>query len=423
MTAVSISLGDRDRVAKLYSYPNQSSGTDTLEETVFHWFNLTLERDGLKGEGASASVRIEGEEYFLDLDGPPSVQDDLQLYAERLPQFLDHGWAALSVIEDLKTAKPDVPWPKELEGASDKLWDPMNTGNWRFFLPLGMAMARQRSLNVLHYPPRRLLDGTRDYLRDPVPTRLIELAVVNGASRAGDVLLYQTVMDVAPIAADDDQGTIYLEKDGHTDYRNPVHLIPTQHFPDYQRDQIRLLLNISSENDAYTVPITVYGTPARNTFEELYRVKLNPIKATTVNIIPDKTTPVIASGHPYAFYAQIQAVRSDAGEDQARVGSGRIDPEKCPSGVKTMISDLIIAGWQRRMNADPSQAPNAVVDELTAYWNAPEQRSTVCELVQHQGSLFYADPDSLDFTFRLSQADAAKFCANHGNDPCAFTTT
>ena len=91
MAAVCISLGDRDRVAKLYSYPNQPNGTDTLEETVLHWFNQTLERDGLKDKGASASVRTVGEEYFLDLDGPSSVQDDLQVYADRLPKFLDHG--------------------------------------------------------------------------------------------------------------------------------------------------------------------------------------------------------------------------------------------------------------------------------------------------------------------------------------------
>lgn len=399
MATFSIALGSADRLVRLYAYPNKPGSTDSLADTILHWFKQTLARDGFATQGANAGIRVESSRYVLEVKGPP----DMAKYRDRLPRFLSHGLAALDVIEKLKKVKlrPGQEWPKWLhlpKNNINKLWDPQDTGKWRFFLPVGMAMINQRSLQFFHYPPIRLLNTMRDYLNDPVPVRLIELLEANGVASESEAWLYSTVMDGAPIAAPDDQGTIYKPGDSKT----AVHLIPIQRFNDYQRAQTELLLNTSPVNEQYTIPIVVYGTPARETFAKLYmknRKTVSTTKAENIStVIKGKNTAVLGSGHPYAFYAQVQA----------QVGSGSVLPEKWPTAVETMIKDLVVCRWQVEMAKDPTTDPDQVLKECESYWNAKEQREAVYTLVLHQGSLLYPDPTSLQFTFGLSLDDARK---------------
>lgn len=321
---------------------------------------------------------------------------------------MSNGWDALGVIDKLKTETKT--WPKGLAiPTEDKVWDPQNTGKWRFFLPFGMAMIRQRALNFFHYPPVRLLDTMRDYLADPVPVRLIELWEANGVESEEVAWLYSTVMDGAPIAAPDDQGTQYIEG------QPPVHLIPIESFHDYQRAQVNLLLNTSSVNEDYTVPVVVYGAPARAVFQQLYSVELHGNQAMTAEMIPGKKTAVVASGHPYRFYAEAQ-IDEATGAD---VGSGKIVPEKCAEAVKIMVEDLIIAGWLCRLVKDPTQDPKSVLKACKDYWESPDQAAQICALVRHEGSLLYPDPNSLKFEFGVDLDEAADICSRHDNNPCA----
>jgi len=404
MATQSISLGTADRLERLYSYPNDPNSTESLADTILYWFNQTLQRDGFAEQGATAAIRVDGDDYFLDIDGPADVAE----YGNRLPPFLDHGWEALSIIEELKTET--TTWPEGLEiPTENKVWDPQNTGKWRFFMPFGMAMIRQRTLDFFHYPPIRLLDTMRDYLNDPVPVRLIELLEANGVASEQEAWLYSTVMDGAPIAAPDDQGTQYIPG------KPPVHLIPIARFHDYQRAQVNVLLNTSAVSEDFTIPIVVYGSPARAVFEKLYGVKVGVNRAATVETTPGKQTAVLGSGHPYRFFAQAQI--DDA--TGAEVGSGRIMPDKCADAVKVMVQDLIVARWQHRMAEDPTQDPHSVLQECTAYWEHPDQAGEICALVQHEGSLLYPDPNSLHFEFRLTMDEARDICSRSDNDPCA----
>ena len=420
----SIPLGSADRLVKLYSYPNDPKDeSTTLADTIQHWFDLTLVRDGFKAPGTTASVRVDGGEYFLDIERSLEVAG----YVDRLPKFLTHGWEALGVIEQLKTAKKQ--WPAGLKRpTADKVWDPQNTDQWRFFLPLGMAMLRQRSLQFFHYPPIRLLTGMQDYLKDPVPVRWKELLAVNGVSKDQNPL-FNVVVDGAPIAAPDDQGTQYIKKNGE---RETVHLIPISAFHDYQLGMVKLLLNTSSTSDAYTIPIVVYGTPARDQFSfdeshqnldvvETYSAlwgrekKQRSNTATTVEIIEGKRTAVAFVGHPYRFYAACQS----------KVGSGSILPDKCSQAVYIMRQDLTVARWQALMADDPAADPQSTLDDCKKYWNDSAQQATLCTLVQHQGSLYYEDPKSSDpkkalaFEFKLSIDQATDWCRQHANDPCS----
>jgi hypothetical protein len=96
--AYSIPLGAEDRVADLYSYPNSPGSAESLGQTVEHWFGQTLERDGLAARGATSSVRVEGSDYYLDLEGPPEAAARFPEYGARLPQFLRNGWDALAGV-------------------------------------------------------------------------------------------------------------------------------------------------------------------------------------------------------------------------------------------------------------------------------------------------------------------------------------
>ncbi|MBI1374401.1 MAG: hypothetical protein GC159_16915 [Phycisphaera sp.] len=416
MASTTIALGNEQRVARLYSYPNDPTnpGAETLSDTVLHWTNQTLERDGVKAKGVTASVSIDGDNYAIVLEGPDGTQSHLDLYADRIPQFFKHGEEAMAVIEQVKTMKKDPPWPDWAKSSDanckwnpNALWDPQGTNQWYFFLPMGMAMIHQKSLQFFHYPPVRLLTSMRDYLDDPVPVRWVELLEANGVATEQDAWLYSTVMDGAPIAAPDDQGTIY-PPEGQTGQAQ--HLIPIQHFHDYQLAQVNLLLNTFPGNDKYTVPIVVYGTPARDTFNALYKVELSIKKNPTITleIIPGKTTPVICVGHPYRFYAQAQSY----------VGSGSIVPGECADAVEIMKEDLVVARWQHLMAQDPTQDPKTVLADCNSYWRDDAHAATVCKLVRHEGSLWYPDPNSLEFQFKVSLDEAAAICQKNNNQTC-----
>ena len=401
MTTVSIPLGSRDLLTALYTYPNSTPRKpgDSLESTIEYWFKSTLARDGYAG--ATAKVRPgQGDgAWYLDLSGSEDLANVFALYSEALPQFLANGHTANSTV--VPKLKAQGKWDPDPDGPAPP-YRP-----WRFFMPHGLPMLAQRSVQFFHYPPIRLLEGTRDYLDDPVPKRWEKLLVANGVP-AEEVALYETVMDAAPIAAEDDQGSKRSTK-GDKDWG----LIPINQFHEYQRAQMKLLVHAHPTPAGYTIPVVVYGAHPRDTFSELYNVqpKLAINRVATVSIVDGAKTPVLATHHPYDFYACSQGF--------ATVGGGYISSQGCVEAAGIMISDLAAARWQKRMAEDPSQNPQTVLDECTAYWSADAQQATVCQHVRHQGSLDDQDRVSLAFKFRESMEQAADFCTTYGNNPCS----
>ena len=393
--SVTIKLGSVSRVSKLYSFRNSPDCPWTLEETVKHWFDMTLERDGLTAKGARASVRVEKSSVVLEISGPDSIAGALEEYGTRLPQFLTNGWNALT---------KSIPKVKKA-----KLWDPDPDPQppeyhpWRFFMPHGMAMLKQRALLFFHYPPIRLLDTNQDYLDDPVPVRCEELLTANGAEHS-DLPLFNTVMDATPIGAEDAQGSKKSTK-GQKDWG----LIPINYFQDYQKSQVKLLLN-PSEKKGYTVPIVVYGSHPREIFKLNYKTKLSNNGVTIVeDIIKGMKTPVMASTHPYVFYGFAQ------GFD--KIGSGKIVDRK--RGTAQMIKDLIVARWLKLMADDPSQDPKLVLKHCQAFWNDDAQSGVVADLVDHQGSLFYSNPTTLTFQYLTPLPTFAQVTAKEAVPPKA----
>ncbi len=408
---VRIPLGPDSRVAQLFSYPNSPTVNLTLDQTVAQWFGLTLSRDGLTARGATVAVAVTTKtqgtgaaavpynDYTLVLDGPKEVQADLARYQQRLTDFLNNGWNALT------QAVPKV--------VADGRWDPSPDQqppayhSWRFFLPLGMAMLNQKALNFFHYPPIRLLETNQDYLNDPVPARCEQLLLANGVDPA-DIPLFNTVLDATPIGAEDSQGS----KTG-PDKKTPVYdaqwgAIPINYFNDYQKAQVATLLNPAPNNNKFTVPIAVFGSHPVQTFNALYGLKLQPVSAAkasnpnsvaVASILTGQQTAVISSDHPYKFYAIAQMSRDKTGKVTGSVGSGKVLDGQLDAAKQQMTNDLIVMRWLAAMASDPTQDPQQVLKDAQAFWLDPSQAQRIVDLVNYQGSLLYSDPNTLSFKF------------------------
>ncbi len=385
MLVFQVSLGTAERLTQLFAYPNIPGSSQTLGDTIAHWFGQTLERDGLTAQGAQFNVQFDASGGTLNLIGPPPISNDLLAYRTRLPQFLQNGWSALTT---------DIPAIK-----AAKLWDPQNDG-WRFMLPLGMAMVRHRALQLFHYPPMNLLNPSQDYLDDAVPVRCDELLQANGVTDPGELFLLSRVIDCAPIAASDNQGGNISKT-----------VAPTDYFANYQKAQLALLLNVAATDPSFTIPLVVYGGPAKTVFQELFGVTLGVNQATTIQILPGLTTPVLGANHPYYFYAEAQGYNT--------VGDGKMIAAQCAAAATLMVQDLVAARWLATMANDPSQNPQTVLAAASAYWNTPAQAAAICAMVQHEGSLYYQNGSPAQFGFPTTLAQGAAFCQANGNNPCA----
>ena len=162
--------------------------------------------------------------------------------------------------------------------------------------------------------------------------------------------------------------------------------------------QVKLLLNDSPRHTDFTVPVVVYGSHPRETFNEIYEKQLTAKGAgglmqnngvSSAEITPGRTTPIMASTHPYVFYGDAQ------GFDD--IGSGKLVNPGQATGQ--MIKDLTVARWLMTMSDDPSRTPKTVLQDSKVYWNDPANAAVVDALVQHQGSLYYSNPTTLTFEF------------------------
>lgn len=388
MANVSITLGLTDDVAQVFSYPNVPGSRQSLPDTIKHWFDQTLQRDGF-GADTSCDVGVSGDGvYYLAIKGPDASV--LDRYATLLPQFIKAGALGLGTIRKIKALEPPI-------------WDPKNDG-WRFMLPLGLPMINQKSVQLFHYPPMNLLNPLQDYLDDPVPARWAELLNANGLQDMAEIILLERLIDCAPVAASDDQGTLI----------SPM-LEPVDYFRDYQQALFSQMLNASATNPGYTIPMIVCGGPARDVFNQMFGTNLGVNQAAAVRVVPGRTTAVLAANHPYRFYATAQGFDT--------VGCGNMDKGSCARAQPIMHDDLIAARWQLLMSQDPTQDTNAVLASCTRYWNDPAQAAAVCAMVQHEGSLYYTvagDPST--YTFDVSLEQAAAFCQAHENNPCAASS-
>lgn len=183
VTKIDVQLGSTERVTRLFAYPNNCNVICfrdwTLEQTVEHYLTQSVQRDGYAK--AKVQVTIDNDKVYANIDGVPKS------YGQPLKALLDAGDLAYNGASKLN---------------SDKKW----SYNWYLFLPLGMALENRKSVELLHFPPDYSLTQAQDYLESATTDRWATLLTVNGIA-ADQTPAYQTIIDIAPIAAPSNAGS------------------------------------------------------------------------------------------------------------------------------------------------------------------------------------------------------------------------
>ncbi|MDF0730074.1 hypothetical protein P0Y43_04930 [Pseudomonas entomophila] len=327
MADAQVDLGDAQRVTRLFAFPNNCSVICfrdwTLEQTVEHYLTQSVRRDGY----ASAEVRVtrDNEKLHAHISQVPAS------YAEPLRKLLDSGELAY-------------------QGASKLNKDGKWAYDWYLFLPLGMALENRRSIELLHFPPDYSLTQAQDYLRSNTTDRWAQLLTFNGVD-ASQTPAYQTIVDIAPIAAPASAGK---DLEGTYDY-----------FRDYQ---VRMVKEMTLRSEGKPLPMVAFGAPVRSWIQQQYGPKVNVLGLVSISPEAGAQVPVLGSNHPSAIW--YAADKANTGGDQGKADA---------AGLKMMGQDLTAACWQAGMGRNPQADAKLTLDACSTKWQVTQKKQT-CEL-------------------------------------------
>ena len=323
---VRVELGSSERVARLFAYPNNCSVICyrdwTLEQTAEHYLGQSLQRDGY----ADATVKVsrDGDSLSASFSGVPND------YGAPLTSLLNAGDLAF-------------------DGASKLNGDGKWQYSWYFFLPLGMALDNRKSVELLHFPPDYSLTQAQDYLESKTTDRWAALLSENGVA-AAQTPAYQTIIDIAPIAAPASAGS---DLEGVYDY-----------FTDYQKTMVAQL----TAGAGTALPMVAFGGPVRTWVNKTYDANIGVLGLDTISPAPGQNVAVLGANHPsYIWYA---ADPQNYGGDQAKADA---------AGLKVMGQDISAACWQAGMGQNPGTDPQQALDACTQKWQVTDKVQT-CEL-------------------------------------------
>jgi len=326
---VDLKLGSTERVTRLFAYPNNCSvicfRNWTLEQTVAHYLSQSVQRDGYTN--AKVLVKNDNDQLYAEISGVPKGYD------KPLTALLDAGDLAY-------------------KGASKLNADGKWAYSWYLFLPLGMALENRKSVELLHFPPDYSLTQAQDYLRSNTTDRWAALLTDNGIP-ADQTPAYQTIIDIAPIAAPASAGK---DLEGVYDY-----------FKDYQTTMVR---QVSQNAGGAVLPMVAFGAPVRNWIKQQYGATVNVLGLATISPSTGVNVPVLGSNHPsYIWYAADP--NNYTGDDaQAKADA---------AGLKVMGQDLSAACWQAGMGSKPGTDPKTLLNSCTQTWQVTQKAKT-CEL-------------------------------------------
>ncbi|MDT8905362.1 hypothetical protein [Pseudomonas prosekii] len=324
---VDVQLGSTERVTRLFAYPNNCNVICfrdwTLEQTVEHYLTQSVQRDGYGA--AKVSVKRDNDTVYAHIAGVPKS------YGQPLTALLNAGDLAYTGATKLN---------------GDRKW----AYNWYLFLPLGMALENRKSVELLHFPPDYSLTQAQDYLESATTDRWATLLTVNGIA-ADQTPAYQTIIDIAPIAAPSNAGSAL---EGVYDY-----------FKDYQTTMVK---QVSQGSSGAALPMVAFGAPVRNWIKTQYGPTVGVLGLATITPTAGLKVPVLGSNHPsYIWYA---ADPDSYDGDEAKADA---------AGLKVMGQDLSAACWQAGMGSKPNTDPSTLLNQCTQTWQVTQKEKT-CEL-------------------------------------------
>ena len=323
---IEVPLGSTQRVTQLFAFPNNCNVICfrpwTLEQTAEHYLAQSLQRDGYSR--AKVSVKRHDGQLSATFTGVPDS------YGQPLTTLLNTADLAY-------------------QGASRLNLDGKWAYNWYLFLPLGMALQNRKSIELLHFPPDYSLTQAQDYLESATTDRWASLLTDNGIP-ATETPAYQTIIDIAPIAAPSNAG-----KDLENVY---------SYFTDYQTRMVKELSLLPNGS----LPMVAFGSPVRSWIKQQYGQTVSVLGLAKISPEAGKTVSVLGANHPsYIWYAADPA-SYDGNEQQAD-----------EAGLKVMGQDLSAACWQAGMGQKPASDPNVQLKACMNTWQVTRKEQT-CEL-------------------------------------------
>ncbi|MCF5723613.1 hypothetical protein [Pseudomonas syringae] len=323
---IEVPLGSTQRVTQLFAFPNNCNVICfrpwTLEQTAEHYLAQSLQRDGYSR--AKVSVKRHDGQLSATFTGVPDS------YGQPLTTLLNTADLAY-------------------QGASRLNLDGKWAYNWYLFLPLGMALQNRKSIELLHFPPDYSLTQAQDYLESATTDRWASLLTDNGIP-ATETPAYQTIIDIAPIAAPSNAG-----KDLESVY---------SYFTDYQTRMVKELSLLPNGS----LPMVAFGSPVRSWIKQQYGQTVSVLGLAKISPEAGKTVSVLGANHPsYIWYAADPA-SYDGNEQQAD-----------EAGLKVMGQDLSAACWQAGMGQKPASDPNVQLKACMNTWQVTRKEQT-CEL-------------------------------------------
>ncbi|MBF6026110.1 hypothetical protein ICY20_00070 [Pseudomonas sp. P115] len=323
---IEVPLGSTQRVTQLFAFPNNCNVICfrpwTLEQTAEHYLVQSLQRDGYNR--AKVSVKSQEGQLSAIFTGVPDS------YGQPLTTLLNTADLAY-------------------EGASKLNLDGKWAYNWYLFLPLGMALQNRKSIELLHFPPDYSLTQAQDYLESATTDRWASLLTDNGIP-ATETPAYQTIIDIAPIAAPSNAG-----KDLENVY---------SYFTHYQTRMVKELSLLPNGS----LPMVAFGSPVRSWIKQQYGQSVGVLGLAKISPEAGKTVSVLGANHPsYIWYAADPA-SYDGNEQQAD-----------EAGLKVMGQDLSAACWQAGMGQKPASDPNVQLKACMNTWQVTRKEQT-CEL-------------------------------------------
>jgi hypothetical protein len=311
---VTFPLGTTEELTSHYSYPNSKASEQTLEDTLENYLNQIVKRDLV--DNGLVTVDSKNDLFSATIYGD---SEHVNKYKNLILKFHENGKLAVTAVQNLR---------------SDGKW---NEGEWRMFLPLGLAISNHRSVQLLHFPPDYSLPA-QDYLGSKTSQRWEDLLEANGVPLE-EVTLYESILDIAPIAAPSNAGSQLK----HT----------YSYFENYVVQMLDLLL-LSDEGEPRHM--VAYGGPVRQWVKTYFNLQdyfgVNSIAKITVSGV---SVPVLGANHPsYIWYAK------NDGRQQA---------------FEVMQQDLISACWQAKMGSDNSAA---ILRQCQGFWEDESNAMTVC---------------------------------------------
>ncbi|MHA6263297.1 hypothetical protein ACXYMO_08855 [Arenibacterium sp. CAU 1754] len=421
-----IPLGDYDTVARIFPTDviNQNTGQldprwlrSQLPHTIQHYMLSSLKADGVVPPTFTDFEVVDtGTGYEFRFRPDPSQADAAQFYQSAYPQFIGPD-----VVGQGMTGA------EACQKIGSGCWNPLGEtfqSYWKFYPPLGLPFARQRTVLLTHYPPYDSLQAG-NYLQNATMARWNRILRSVGVP-AGTEALYENTIDANPIAAPGaGQGSAYF----------PV-LLASAFFdaPSVGRGYITSMLRLMTrppqnsarnatlpEAQRLTVPVLVVGSQSRqlwaNKFPQTARRSsgtnipyLNPNDYGLVTLSPRAgapKTPFMAANHPDVGLL----VGDDACPAQIEPGSysteGIVAIEK---------SDLTTACFSYEMGKG-GQDLETVVNSCKANWLVDQIPPANAGIVCTNGLI--------DATFNITQQvdrctwqEAATWCAANANDLC-----